>query len=202
MGKIKFFMLGIITAFGALFLELLLFTFFNLDLGTAYLYSDSLSWPLIFSAFLEESVKIVILYQILKKIIQAGMERKNIFLSALMAGLGFSLTEIFFNLFNSQISPSLSFRDIFGLLIVHTGTFAILGYVLAKKTGLSFPRFALFFPVIFLFHLLYNSLVLYQWNSGFYWLFTISSLILILVFWGDLKRHSLEKNLPKSEIGL
>jgi len=202
MGKIKFFMLGIITAFGALFLELLLFTFFNLDLGDVYLYSNSLSWPLIFSAFLEESVKIVILYQILKKIIQVGMERKNIFLSALIAGLGFSLTEILFYLFNSQISPSLSFRDIFGLLVIHTGTFAILGYVLAKKTGLSFPGFALFFPVIFLFHLLYNSLILYQWNSGFYWLFIISSLILILVFWEDLKRHSLEKNLPKSEIGL
>jgi hypothetical protein len=195
-------MLGIITAFGALFLELLLFTFFNLDLGAAYLYSNSLSWPLIFSAFLEESVKIVILYQILKKIIQAGMERKNIFLSALMAGLGFSLTEIFFNLFNSQISPSLSFRDIFGLLIVHTGTFAILGYVLAKKTGLSFLRFILFLPVVFLFHLFYNSLVLYQWSSGFYWLFTILSLILILAFFWDLKKHYSQKNLPKSEIGL
>jgi RsiW-degrading membrane proteinase PrsW (M82 family) len=195
-------MLGIITAFGALFLELLIFTFFNLDLGAAYPYSDSLSWPLIFSAFLEESVKIIILYQILKKIIQAGMERKNIFLSALMAGLGFSLTEILFYLFNSQINSHLSFRDVFGLLVVHTGTFAILGYALAKKTGLNFPRFALFFPVIFLFHLFYNSLILYQWNSGFYWLFTISSLILILVFWRDLKRHSLEKNLPKSEIRL
>lgn len=195
-------MLGIITALGALFLELLVFTFFNLKIGSAYSYSSSLNLTIIFSVFLEESVKIIILFQILKKIIQEGAKRKHIFLSAVMAGLGFSVLEIFLNLFNSQINRYLSWSDVAGLLIVHTATFAILGYILAKKTDLSFSKFALFLPAVFLFHLFYNSLVIYQWNSGFYFLFTILSLLLILAFWEDLKRQPGKENLPKSGISL
>lgn len=202
MKKIQFFMLGIITALGALFLELLVFTFFNFKLNSTFPYSSSLNLTVIFSVFLEEIIKIFVLFQILKKIIQEGSDRKHIFLSATMAGLGFAAMEILFNLFNSQINRYLSWSDVFGLLIVHTGTFAILGYVLAKKTTLRFSRFIFFFPIVFSFHLLYNFIIIYPQNSGFYFLFTILSLIMLLAFWKDLKRHSRKKDLPKSEISL
>lgn len=195
-------MLGIITALGALFLELLIFTFFNFKIDSSYVHSDSLSLAVVFSVFLEESVKIIILFQILKKIIQEGAGQKQIFLSAVIAGLGFSVTEIFFNLFNSQINRYFSWSDIAGLLTVHIGTLAILGYALAKKTDLSFSKFVFLLPVIFFFHLLYNSLVIYQWNSGFHFLFLILSLTLILAFFQDLLRHPKKENLQKSEISL
>jgi hypothetical protein len=202
MKKIQFFMLGIITAFGALFLELLVFTIFNSKTGALYAYTSSLNLTIIFSVFLEESVKIIILFQVLKKIIREGASRKDVFLSALLAGLGFSVTEIFFNLFNSQINRYLSWLDVFGLLTVHMTTFAILGYILAKKTNLNFSQFALLLPLVFSVHLFYNSLVIFQWNFGFYFLFIILSLLLILTFFGDIKQHPEGKNLPKSEIGL
>jgi hypothetical protein len=195
-------MLGIITALGALFLELLVFTSFNFKLGSPYLYSNSLNLTIIFSVFLEEIVKIIVLFQILKKIIQEGFERKHIFLSAIMVGLGFATMEILFNLFNSQINQYLSWPDVLGLLIVHTGTFAILGYVLAKKTDLNFSKFVLLLPIVFSLHLLYNFIVIYQQNSGFYFIFTILSLIMILVFFWNLKRRPREEDLPKSEISL
>ena len=195
-------MLGIITAFGVLFLELLVFTVFNLKTDLSYTYAISLNLIIIFSVFLEESVKIIILFQILKKIISNRSERKHIFLSALIAGLGFSATEIFFNFFNSQINSYFSWSDVFGLLTVHTTTFAILGYILAKKTDPSLPKLALFFPVVFSFHLFYNSLIIYQWSSIFYFLFIILSFLLILAFFWDLRRHLKEQSLPKSEIGL
>lgn len=195
-------MLGIITAFGALFLELLVFTFFDLKIGSSYFYLNSLTLALIFSVFLEESVKIIILFQILKKLIEVKAERKQIFFSAIIAGLGFSLTEIFITFSNSQINRYLSFWDILGLLLVHTGTFAILGYALAKKTHWSFRKFICLLPLVFCFHLLYNSLIIYQGHSGFYFLFLIFSLFLIIIFWLDLKRQSNRENLPKSEIGL
>lgn len=195
-------MLGIVTAFGALFLELLVFTFFNLKIDSSYAYANSLNLAIILSVFLEESVKIVILFQILKKTIQEKTEPRNIFLSAVMAGLGFSLTEIFFNLFNPQINRSLSWVDMAGLLSVHTGTFALLGYILAKKIPPNFLKFILFLPLTFSFHLLYNSLVIYQWNSGFYFLFLVLTFLALAVFLRDLKKSAEEKNLPKSEIGL
>ncbi|MBU2028384.1 hypothetical protein KJ761_00655, partial [Patescibacteria group bacterium] len=131
-----------------------------------------------------------------------GAGQKQIFLSAVIAGLGFSVTEIFFNLFNSQINRYFSWSDIAGLLTVHIGTLAILGYALAKKTDLSFSKFVFLLPVIFFFHLLYNSLVIYQWNSGFHFLFLILSLTLILAFFQDLLRHPKKENLQKSEISL
>jgi hypothetical protein len=202
MDKTKFFMLGIITALGALFLELLFFTFFNLKIDSPFLYSNSLNFTIIFSVFLEEIVKIIIFFQILKKIIQERARRKHIFLSAIMAGLGFATMEILFNLFNSQINRYLSWSDVFGLLTVHTGTFAILGYALAKKNNLNFSRFALFLPIVFSLHLLYNLIIIYQWNFWFYFLFIILSLIMILAFFGDLKRCSKKEDLLKSEIGL
>lgn len=197
MKQLQFFMFGIIAAFGALFLELMVFMFFDLKTGVVS-YSNSLNSAIILSVFLEEAVKIIILYQILKKIIAEGASRKYVFLSALMAGLGFSVTEILFNFFNSQINRYFSWSDAFGLLAVHTTTFAILGYILAKKINLSLPEFALFFPVVFSFHLFYNSLIIYQWGSLFYFLFIILSLLLISAFFWDLKK----RDLSKSEIGL
>jgi hypothetical protein len=194
-------MLGIITAIGALFLELSFFTFFNLEIGSSYLYASSLSLALIFSIFLEESLKIIVLYQLLKKLIQEKASRGNIFLSALMVGLGFSAMEILLNLFNSQINRYLSFLDVFGILAVHTGTFSLLGYFLARWNNLPFKKFTLFFPVIFIFHLYYNSLILYAWPSGFYFLFIAFTLLLILFFFRDIKKLS-KKNLPKSEFSL
>jgi len=202
MKKTQFFMLGIITALGALFLELLFFTVFNLKMDLSRVYSHSFVLAVILSVFLEESLKISVLFKILKKIIREESGQKPVFLSAVMAGLGFSATEIFLNLFNLQTNRYFFFLDIFGLLIVHIGTFAILGYVLAKKADFSFPKFALFLPVTISFHLLYNILVIYRENSGFYFLFLILSLILILVFSRDLKKPLKNENLPKSEISL
>ena len=195
-------MLGIVTAFGALFLELLLFTFFNLKIDSSYTYANSLNLAIILSVLLEESVKIIFLFQILKKIVPEKTPQKNIFLSALMAGLGFSFTEIFLNLFNPQINRYFSWSDALGLLAVHTTTFAILGYILAKKIPSSFLKFICLLPIVFLFHLIYNSLVIYQWNFSFYFLFLLLSSLMILVFFWDLKELPGGKNLPKSEIGL
>lgn len=198
MKKLQFFILGIIAAFGALFLELLVFSVFNFKTGYFYVYTNSLNLTIIFSVLLEEAVKIIILYQILKKMIAERTPKKYIFLFALMAGLGFSITEILFNFFNSQINRYFSWSDAFGLLAVHTATFAILGYILAKKNNLSLPKFALFFPIVFSFHLFYNSLIIYQWSSICYFLFIILSFLLIPAFFWDLKKH----DLSKSEIGL
>jgi hypothetical protein len=156
----------------------------------------------IFSVFLEETVKIIILFQIWKKLIEGGAVQKQIFSSAVIAGLGFSATELAFIFFNSQVNVYLSWQDVLGLLLVHTGTFAILGYVLAKKTAWNFSKFICLWPLVFSFHLLYNSLIIYQGHSMFYFLFLALSLIMILIFFWDLQRQSGRENLPKSEIGL
>jgi len=200
MKKIQFLMLGIITALGALFLELLVFTFFNLKIDSSYVYS--LNFAIIFSVFLEESVKIIILFQILKKIIRQAAGQKQIFLSAMMAGLGFSVMEIFLNLLNPQTNRYFSLLDGLGILVVHTGTFVFLGYVLAKKIDLNFSQFIFLFPIIFLFHLLYNYIIICQGTFGFYFLFLFLSCLMLLIFFWDLNRQSDKKNLPKSEIRL
>lgn len=198
----KFFMLGIITAFGALFLELLLFTFFDLKIGAPYLFSNSLSWPIIFSAFLEEIVKFIVIFKVFKEILQKESEPKPVFFSSLFIGLGFSTTEIFFNLFNSQINRYFFWSDVIGLFTVHTTTLAILGFTLTKWPDLNWKKFALLLPLVFLVHLIYNYIVIYQSNSGLSFLFLLSSFILILVFSWNSRKNFKKGNLPRPEIGL
>jgi len=126
--KIQSFFWGIFTAGVALFLELILASFFKVD----YLDTANIIFVIIMiaSVIIEEVTKYIV---ILKKIIFLSFGR-NAIINAWIAGVGFYLVEIFI-FYQKALMENLDFNqiDLFKIGLLHILTFGIFGYRIAIK---------------------------------------------------------------------
>lgn len=150
--KINLFFLGIIAALGALVFEFILSIIspllFNFDLSKI-----GVSFFLII--FIEEFFKLAVIWRASQEI----DAKKEIFLNSALIGVGFSATEIFLNIFSHS---SFLFSSYAGLLLIHTTTSLIFGYILSKKADLQIRTLVITIFFALLTHLLYNLSVLYD----------------------------------------
>jgi len=147
---ILFLFLGIITASGALVLEI-----FFLESGSFFSSPivHDLSLMFFIAPLTEEALKISVLA---KKLLLEKMP-KNIALRALLFGAGFFLIELALNLWqnNNALWP------LFGILLVHTATSVLAGLFLSKKTGLSYFFLLKLIALNFFLHVFYNLAAMY-----------------------------------------
>jgi len=138
---------GIITALGALVLELAVLAVFNLPPA-----ENTLFTLLIFVA-IEESLKYAIIYNHSLK----ANSREKIFANAVFIGLGFALTELFLKQLDYQ---KISFLPIFGLLFIHLFTAGTVGFFLKQKYDQHKLFIFLLLVLNVILHFGYNFLIL------------------------------------------
>ena len=173
---LKYFYFGILAAFGALILELIIKIIFY---GEQYSVSresiDHISLIIIIAIFIEELFKLLFIWAIARETSQ----RKNIFLLSFFVGLGFASVEIAFNLNDGFLAQPLLYFQLLGILLLHTFTAGFSGFFVARIKSMNILKILgviLFAGAI---HLLYNAAVIYE-HLDFLW-FYFPALIIMLV---------------------
>lgn len=169
MKQIRSFFLGVFGALAALFLELLIFTFFT-PLSFS-LESEKINTLFFSSIIIEELVKYLTITRIVSKF--SGM--KNIALNSIFLGFGFSAIEGLLIFWKYQGSSFLSISSIIGIVLIHISTSAIMGYLAGSKMSKSLV--GLFGALIL--HSTYNILKLEKFSGQEAFIFT---LILVAIF--------------------
>lgn len=175
MKSLRFFFLGIISAFGSLFMELALEVILFPESIAHFKLPTSITFILLSAVVIEEGIK----YIILKKILPSPSSK--LIFSSLSFAAGFGLTESTFVFFST---PVFSYYFLAGILIIHLITAGWACYFL--QTFYSFhsrlvPLFTLFIMTII--HLGYNGLIIYNFSVGIIYAYLITfSLILLLMF--------------------
>lgn len=150
---IKAFFFGILAAVSALVVEQAVQIFTGGILETEIILK--LSWLLIVSAAVEESLKYLLIY---KNSLELE-SKKKIIVSSLWLGAGFALTEILLYLSGQNVTWSSSAWPFLGILSVHLVTSGYAGYLLTKKQNIYvLTARALLFNTIL--HILYNFAIL------------------------------------------
>lgn len=156
MRQIESFFWGIIAALGALFVQLVIFIVFSIYMkpGAEISFSQLFMLPqfIIFSAFIEESFK----YLVISKRVEAYSLKKSSIVNSLFVGLGFMATE-FWLISNSQPIPPV--RTFVELAIVHLGTAGIIGYLMALKNPKRIISFLYIVALVTALHSSYNLLI-------------------------------------------
>lgn len=185
---IRPFFFGILAALGALFLELIIGMLVGSPQDLKNIFSDQIT-PLLASAVLtEELLKFTFIYRRsweLKVYFQdsnssVGLE-KVVFLNSIFIGLGFSFIELAFIFFSlPSIKDALTLKlAISGILIIHTATSAIMGYLLARYESAKYVVIPTILIAAVFIHLFYNSLIIYSARPFFVFLYLLS---VILIF--------------------
>ena len=147
---------GILAAAFALFVELLIVSILGQEFGKISF--DKITLILIIVISIEEIFK----FTLIKKISE-NLNNKEIIISALFVGFGFSILEIIINL----SSGTTQFEYLLGLLIIHPITAGFIGLTLTKKSH-TFLYSILIAGSI---HFFYNFLVVYTNEISFYFCF-------------------------------
>jgi RsiW-degrading membrane proteinase PrsW (M82 family) len=153
---IRPFFFGIVAAAGALFFELTLSSFFSQENFLPILSTRTAAPLLATFACIEEFFKMIFIWKI-----AGGIERKkDVLLSALLVGLGFSLTEASLILLNGSFSGSTLYQGLIGLAVIHLSTTIFFGlFVIGNRLPRKFAA-VIFFLIALFFHLVYNFLII------------------------------------------
>lgn len=169
MHLVQFFLVGILSALGALFLELLLGVFLSPASFDALTIPDHVNFLLVSAVLIEEGVK----YTTLRTRLQALPPPKKNVLSSFAFGAGFGFTETVLIFFTA---PALLYSSLVGTFTLHVLTvgWAYLFFRLSHSTTSWFIP-ALAFAIMASIHMGYNSLIVYN--------FSIETLWAYLAFW-------------------
>jgi|GEM_PF-770641 len=187
---------GLIAALGALFLELFLATFFSTPQDLFGISSKQITFFLAVTVLIEELMKLAFIYRdwLDLKISSATLSesRKIIFFHSFFVGIGFSIIELLFIFFGLQSICDVSdFKlAISGILLIHTATSSIMGYLLARPAPLKFFTIPNALILAVTIHFFYNLLVVYSANPFFIFFYL---LFLALIFSGLGLRVCFEK---------
>lgn len=156
MNYIKLFFWGIITAGMALIVQILLTILSNIDIDLNKLAVTSIFFLASF-VLIEELLKYLI---ITRRIIPFAKYKNKIIISSWVAGMGFSMIELFI-LYQNNIT--LNRLDLTQVALLHIFTFGFLGYRLATKKYTHIDLLAIIF--VFILHFIYNFSALYFTNN-------------------------------------
>jgi len=176
--------IGVIAAFGAMIVQILFSSFFYNQDAQVTLRSGGIVIIAFFSA-IEEVFKYVLIFQnhlrIKKSINSIGPEKiegklsleqtesewksirthRGSFRSAIFIGLGFAMTEGGLAIFNQDAGLQVLQFGIWGIFIIHIITSGIIGYYITNR-NILFQ--SLILVCVFSLHLLYNSMVLMEFD--------------------------------------
>ncbi|MFA5994144.1 MAG: PrsW family glutamic-type intramembrane protease [Parcubacteria group bacterium] len=159
---LKFFTFGLLSASGALAIELILVALisilFNINIENNYF--NSITAFLIIAIILEEFFKLSLLRQLF---FTTNEKSVKIYL-ALIFGSGFSFLEIFSKLIAIPQATLLTVFswNFFGVFLIHVLTAGVLGCFLARKNGASLALAAQALLLASFLHLGYNLLIIYD----------------------------------------
>jgi len=148
------FFFGILGAFGALGLELAYLTFLSIS-HTPHIFVDfSLATLLVFS-FIEELVK----FFMLLKLLHAIKNFRLLLTSAILFGIGFSLTETL--LISWKYGSSLQWfsLELMAVFCIHILLSILLAFCIFLAQKYSYWYFILGFVLVFFIHSTYNSIL-------------------------------------------
>lgn len=181
--KLKMFFGGILSALGALVLEILV-----LILTTPLDAPATAPWLMPAGVLIEELFGLFLI----GKLVSNYEKKKQAFPVALFFGLGFAIPEILLNLSGYVTFPQTLFLSYLNLLLIHTATAGILGYYFS--TGkISYRNSFLFLALAFSSHLLFNLAILFSLD---YRLILIFPLIILFICFLAYKRTSSLDSLP------
>lgn len=152
MNKLQSFFYGIIAALGTVILQQIVLILFRVEI----IDTSQLTPLLIFGALTEEIFKFIFIY----KLAQTAQSNKNLIYSSLLVGLGFSLTELIFKLWENFQNIKINFFDYFGLVLIHLLTAGVIGLFLSLKKPL-WIRIMSGILVAAILHLAYNAWKIY-----------------------------------------
>lgn len=158
MNNLKFFFYGIISALGAMIIELVLKNILSSGISLSNIFFTIITPSLILFALVEETFKFVVINKavlLLKKPAEA-------FYGVFLIGLGFSLTEIYLAFAGDMFEQTNYLLAVLGILAVHISTSLIFGYFSFKKNLLSKTVFTAILVSTTLLHLIYNVLIIYS----------------------------------------
>ncbi len=150
--------LGILAAFAALVAEQVITLFYAQEYAEGIFKNPS--WLILAVTVLaEETLKCAVIFRHIFPL----KDRKEIYISALMVGLGFSLTEIGFIFLKHYPWGFFQIISVLGVLVIHTLTAGLAGLLFpllnAKNTKIRMIYVVL---LTFILHFTYNIFVLFQ----------------------------------------
>jgi RsiW-degrading membrane proteinase PrsW (M82 family) len=148
----KSFILGVIAAFAALFLEIIVSLAFPENIVQQQ-YFENFTLLLLLVVFIEEFFKA---FLVLKSLL--FVNKKKLITNSLILGLGFGLTELIFKNIFQKDSSFLIFLPAF---IIHLLTCFIAGFIFSQKNGFSKKWFFLVLLINILIHITYNLIIIY-----------------------------------------
>lgn len=169
MFQLKMFAIGILAGLGALVLEFITSIIYpGFDLG-----SQAISFPLVISAIIEESLK----FGMIRKIFETASFKTGFFLNSILIGLGFAAAEFSFNAFGHFSELGLFHFSYLGLFLIHSATAAIFGYYFLKRSYSALSGF-LILSLATILHFSFNAAVIIGLN---YWIIYSALFILIII---------------------
>lgn len=156
--NIKFFFYGIISALGAMIIELVLKNILSSEISLGNIFFTIITPSLILFALVEETLKFIVI----NKAVLSLKKSSEAFIGAFLIGLGFALTEIYLAFSNNLFEQSNYLLAILGILIIHISTSLIFGYFSFKKNPLSKTFFTVILIFATLLHLIYNIFIIYK----------------------------------------
>lgn len=150
---IKSFLLGILAALGALFLELVFYLIFPSQ-ETQQDYYNKITLFLFLIVAIEELLKVLMIY---KNSTELSGEN-DIFISSFFIGTGFALTELFLK---ESVRQSLFSLGNLNIILVHILTAGLAGYFISKQPAPRKSFLVKIWLLAFSGHLLYNLLIIY-----------------------------------------
>lgn len=185
MQNIKFFFYGIIAAFGAMFVELVIKNILSVEIILATNFFTIITPSLILFALTEELFKFFIINKT-----TATLEKSlDIFYGSIFIGLGFAIAEI-----SLLIAERASFVQdnyslaLLGILIIHLTTSLLFGYFSYQK---NLSTFIFIVAIATTLHLIYNGFVIYDLSTAIISVYLSCLFILsIFVSWGLIKKEN------------
>lgn len=173
---IESFFWGIITALGALIVELVFFIAFsfyaNSTASLSFLQLFTVPKFIILGAIIEEFLK----YIIISKRLENFSLGRSLVLNSFLVGFGFFATEICLSYFSGAMPPS---NLIVELAIIHIGTTGLIGYVVASKNPKKINTLIYAVLLASIFHATYNLLISERSLVVNYTIFAVLGFLLI-----------------------
>ncbi|HEX7586162.1 MAG TPA: hypothetical protein VF390_00825 [Patescibacteria group bacterium] len=188
-GFTRSFFFGITAALGALFLEIFFGMIINSPQVLTDIFFNQVTPFLVLAVLTEEILKFTFIYKrrselkiYFQNIGTQKVIKKEIFFNSFFIGIGFSFIELLFVFFSlPSLGDTLNLKmAILGILIIHTATSSIMGYLLAKYETVIFSLILMTLLITTTAHLFYNSLLIYS-AQPFFILFYLIVFCLILV---------------------
>ena len=150
------FLWGIIAAFGALIVEIIVFLGISVYKNIEFSFDIFFAVPLfiLISACIEEFFK----YMIISKKVESFSLEKSYIVNSILVGLGFFAVELGLIYISNEILPA--WNILAEIAILHMGTAGLIGYIIAIKNPRKFFTFLLALSVAVAFHAVYNFLVI------------------------------------------